>query len=80
MAILANEYAENLHYGRGALTVWCTIPENRLPITARMEAKETTIKTIKEMGVKIERNHLNHDDKEALKSCVSKLLEELKKL
>jgi len=80
MAILANEYPDNLHYGRGSLTVLCTVPEDSLPITARLEAKQTTINTLKELGAKIEKNHLNHDDKEALGGAVWRLLQELKKL
>lgn len=57
-----------------------SIPVKDLPLSTRMEAKEMTIKGIKEMARKIEKNHLSHIESSSLKEAIKNLLKELERL
>ena len=74
---LAQEFPENLRYARGVLVVFSSIPEMRLPVETRMRMKEAKIQEIKKLSEAISKNHLTHNDLEALKGVLSKLTKEI---
>jgi hypothetical protein len=80
LSVLSKIYPDNFIYARGVLRVMASIPVKDLPLSTRMEAKEMTIKGIKEMARKIEKNHLSHIESSSLKEAIKNLLKELERL
>jgi len=80
MAILSKVYPDNFYYTRGVLRVMASIPIKDLPLSTRMEAKEETIKAIKQMARKIEKNHLSHIQSNSIREAIKNFLKELERL
>jgi len=80
LSTLAEDFPENLQYVRGVLLIFSSIPEGRLPVTAKMEIRDKKIEAIKAMGKKIESNHLTHNDAKLTKEALQRLLKELETL
>jgi len=79
MRVLAAEYPESMTYDRGVLRITSRIPDAKLPVSARIEAKDKKIRETKETLNKIVSNHLNHEDKAKLRKRLKDLVKSLER-
>jgi len=77
MRVLAAEYPESMTYDRGVLRITSRLPDARLPVSTRIEAKDKKIKEAKEALNKIVSNHLKHEDKAKLRERLKDLIKSL---
>lgn len=80
LAILANEYPNALRYVRGVLLILSAMPDQALPLPARMKIKEDKLRKVSAMARKLEKNHLEHEDREATKQALALLRKEIEQI